>query len=54
MFGATDPKAGAAGSVLDVLGVTSAARSTTAPRSKRGLLGDECGDLLRAFFASRR
>ena len=34
VFGAADPKAGAAGSVLNVLG--RAASSTTAPRSSRG------------------
>jgi tRNA(adenine34) deaminase len=51
VFGATDPKAGAAGSVLDVLGEP---RLNHRPQVQGGLLADECGDLLRAFFASRR
>jgi tRNA(adenine34) deaminase len=51
VFGAWDPKAGACGSVVDL------------PREPRlgsridvfgGVLGDECADLLREFFASRR
>jgi tRNA(adenine34) deaminase len=51
VFGATDPKAGAAGSVLDVLGEP---RLNHRPQVQGGLLADECGDLLRSFFASRR
>jgi tRNA(adenine34) deaminase len=50
-FGALDPKAGAAGSVLDVLGEP---RLNHRPLVAGGLLGEECGDLLREFFASRR
>ena len=50
-FGATDPKAGAAGSVLDVL---AQARLNHRPEVASGLLGDECAELLRAFFRSRR
>ncbi len=51
VFGAWDPKAGAAGSVLDVTGEP---RLNHRPRVEGGLLGEECSDLLRAFFAGRR
>jgi tRNA(adenine34) deaminase len=51
VFGATDPKAGACGSVLDVTGE---ARFNHRPEVAGGLLADECGDLLREFFAARR
>jgi tRNA(adenine34) deaminase len=54
VFGATDPKAGAAGSVLDVLGVDGRGPLNHRPQVQGGLLGEECGDLLRSFFASRR
>jgi tRNA(adenine34) deaminase len=51
VFGAHDPKAGAAGSVLDVLDDP---RLNHRPEVSAGLLGIECGALLSAFFASRR
>jgi tRNA(adenine34) deaminase len=51
VFGASDPKAGAAGSVLDVLGEP---RLNHRPKVAGGLLAEECGALLREFFASRR
>jgi len=51
VFGATDPKAGACGSVLDVTGEP---RFNHRPAVEGGLLADECGDLLREFFAARR
>ena len=51
VFGATDPKAGAAGSVLDVL---DSPRLNHRPQVESGLLAEECADLLRAFFAPRR
>ena len=51
VFGTTDPKAGAAGSVLDVLAEP---RLNHRPQVESGLLAQECGDVLRAFFASRR
>ena len=51
VFGAFDPKAGAAGSVFDIL---SEPRLNWRPEVAGGLLADECGDLLRSFFASRR
>jgi tRNA(adenine34) deaminase len=51
VFGASDPKAGACGSVLDVLGE---ARLNHRPVLAGGLLAAECGELLSSFFASRR
>jgi tRNA(adenine34) deaminase len=51
VYGAADPKAGAAGSVLDVLGD---ARLNHRPEVTGGVLGQPCGELLRAFFRSRR
>lgn len=51
VFGATDPKAGACGSVLDVTGEP---RFNHRPAVEGGLLADACGELLRAFFAARR
>jgi tRNA(adenine34) deaminase len=51
VYGAADPKAGAAGSVLDVLGEP---RFNHRPVVAGGLLRDECGALLTDFFASRR
>jgi tRNA(adenine34) deaminase len=51
VFGADDPKAGAAGSVLNVLDV---AELNHRPEVQSGLLAEESADMLRAFFASRR
>jgi tRNA(adenine34) deaminase len=51
VYGTTDPKAGAAGSVLDVLAEP---RLNHRPEVAGGLLADECAALLRNFFASRR
>jgi tRNA(adenine34) deaminase len=51
VYGASDPKAGACGSVLDVLGEP---RLNHRPEVAGGLLAQECGDLLSEFFASRR
>jgi len=51
VYGADDPKAGAAGSVLDVL---SEPRLNHRPTVDRGLLAEEAAGILRAFFASRR
>ena len=51
VYGASDPKAGACGSVLDVLGEP---RLNHRPQVDGGLLAPECGELLSAFFASRR
>jgi tRNA(adenine34) deaminase len=51
VYGTPDPKAGAAGSVLDVLGEP---RLNHRPEVASGLLAEECADLLRAFFRDRR
>ncbi|MCW2953228.1 MAG: CMP/dCMP deaminase zinc-binding protein [Conexibacter sp.] len=51
VFGTWDPKAGAAGSVLDVLAEP---RLNHRPEVAGGLLAEECADQLRAFFAGRR
>jgi tRNA(adenine34) deaminase len=51
VFGALDPKAGAAGSVMDVLDEP---RLNHRPQVESGLLAEDCADLLRAFFAPRR
>ena len=51
VFGAWDPKAGAAGSVLDVLAQP---QLNHRPEVAGGLLAQECGALLTSFFASRR
>ena len=51
VFGTTDPKAGAVGSVMNVLDQP---RLNHRPAVAGGLLADECGEVLRAFFRSRR
>jgi tRNA(adenine34) deaminase len=51
VYGAPDPKAGAAGSVLDVLAEP---RLNHRPDVAGGLLAEESAALLREFFASRR
>ncbi len=51
VYAATDPKAGAAGSVIDVLGES---RLNHRPAVAGGLLAEESADLLRTFFATRR
>jgi tRNA(adenine34) deaminase len=51
VFAASDPKAGAAGSVLDLLNVPALNHR---PQVASGLLGEEAGDMLRGFFAGRR
>jgi tRNA(adenine34) deaminase len=51
VYGASDPKAGACGSILDVLAEP---RLNHRPQVDGGLLAAECGALLSEFFASRR
>ncbi len=51
VYAAADPKAGAAGSVLDVLGEP---RLNHRPRVEAGLLAEDAAELLRAFFSARR
>jgi tRNA(adenine34) deaminase len=51
VYGASDPKTGAAGSVFDVLGHE---RHNHRVEVTGGVMADECGELLRQFFRSRR
>ena len=51
VYGALDPKAGAAGSVIDVFGTATLNHHT---RVEGGVLAQASGDLLRSFFAERR
>jgi tRNA(adenine34) deaminase len=51
VFGAWDPKAGASGSVLDILAEP---KLNWRPVVAGGLLAEESAELLRAFFAARR
>jgi tRNA(adenine34) deaminase len=51
VFGTPDPKAGAAGSVLDVLAQPALNHR---PQVIAGVREEECAALLREFFASRR
>jgi tRNA(adenine34) deaminase len=51
VFGASDPKAGAVGSLMDL---SSDPRLNHRFPVERGLRADECGEQLRAFFRSRR
>ena len=51
VWGAPDPKAGAAGTVLNVLAEP---RLNHRPEVQGGLLEEDCGRLLREFFAARR
>jgi len=51
VFATADPKAGAAGSVFDILGEP---RLNHRPKVESGLMAEEASALLRAFFADRR
>lgn len=51
VFGARDPKTGAAGSVVDLFAESRLNHHTAIAG---GVLADECGSLLSAFFAARR
>lgn len=51
VYGARDPKTGVAGSVFDLYAETRLNHHTVI---EGGVLGDECGALLSAFFAARR
>ena len=51
VYGATDPKTGAAGSVLDVFSSKQINHQTSV---EGGVMGEECGQLLRDFFKERR
>ena len=51
VYGAADPKAGAAGSVFDI---TNAPALNHRLEVMGGVLAEECGELLKGFFARRR
>jgi tRNA(adenine34) deaminase len=51
IFGAVDPKAGALGSLWDVVRDR---RLNHRPEVVSGVLADECGELLRTWFVERR
>ncbi len=51
VFGARDPKTGAVGSVVDLF---AEARLNHHATVEGGVLAEECGTMLSAFFASRR
>jgi len=51
VYGASDPKAGAAGSVLEVLNHP---RLNHQMAVTAGVLAEDCGELLRGFFRERR
>lgn len=51
VFGASDPKTGACGSVIDLMAEQKLNHHTTV---SGGLLADECGAMLSRFFAGRR
>lgn len=51
VFGAPDPKTGAAGSVINLFAEP---RLNHHASVEGGVLGEECGELLRSFFAARR
>jgi tRNA(adenine34) deaminase len=51
VYAAADPKAGAAGSLMDLCGDP---RLNHRLPVERGLLAEEAGELLRSFFRARR
>jgi len=51
VYGASDPKAGAVGSLMNLL---SDERLNHRVEVETGILAEECGDLLQGFFSSRR
>jgi tRNA(adenine34) deaminase len=51
VYGASDPKTGAAGSVLNVFALKQINHQTTV---EGGIMAEECGQLLRNFFKERR
>ncbi|APC06471.1 tRNA-specific adenosine deaminase [Polynucleobacter asymbioticus] len=51
VYGAADPKTGAAGSVFDVFSSKQINHQTSV---EGGVMGEECGQLLRNFFKERR
>jgi tRNA(adenine34) deaminase len=51
VYGADDPRAGAAGSVFSLLGSD---RFNHSPDVQGGILAEECGSILKEFFKARR
>ena len=51
VYGAADPKAGACGSVLDVIHER---RLNHRVETSAGLMAEECGSILKSFFARKR
>jgi len=51
VYGASDPKAGAAGSVMDLSNLPELNHRIDV---EKGILKDECAEILRAFFKARR
>ena len=51
VYGAADPKTGACGSIVDLPGL---ATFNHHGRFERGMLAEECGAVLKRFFADRR
>ena len=51
VYGADDPRAGASGSVFSLLGSN---QFNHVVKVQSGILAEECGDILRDFFKSRR
>jgi len=51
VYGATDPKTGACGSVVDLFGQEQLNHHTEV---SGGVMADECGAMLKRFFAARR
>jgi tRNA(adenine34) deaminase len=51
VFGALDPKAGAGGSVFNLL---SSEKLNHRAETTQGVLSEECGEMLRQFFRERR
>jgi tRNA(adenine34) deaminase len=54
VYGATDPKGGATGGVIDLYAPPSSMVLNHRPDVEAGLLGEESAALLTAFFAERR
>jgi len=54
VYGASDPKGGAAGSVIDLYAQPLAGALNHSPEVEGGLLAEESATLLESFFAARR
>ena len=54
LYGATDPKGGAVGGVIDLFGPPASAVVNHRPAVEGGLLASESSALLEGFFSARR